>query len=242
MDGLFSNLNFWSVVGTFFAALTALIIAVWGDYLKSIFFKPKLEILYTHKWPDAIKIPYSKKEFVISDKDRDENNLDQCYFFRFRIKNIGNTPAKNIEVIVQKIEKKLKNGSYKECKDFIPLNLTWSFGKGEKIKDILNPGMENYCDLGFILHPQRKQIIELLKNDSLRIPVNKYNILFIMPFVIRENIVQNYILPPGDYKIQLVCVASNFQKETISLELKFDEKWKDNYEEMLSEISIKKIN
>ncbi len=237
MSELFGNLNFWAVLGTFFAAITALIIAVWGDSLRSIFFKPKLELKYIHEWPDALKIPFSEKYSAIPKKKLDDNSFSQSYFFRFRIKNEGNRPANNVEVIIKNIDQKTKDGIFQPYKKFIPLNLGWSFENGKKNIDRLNPGIEKHCDLGVILHPQHKQIVELLDDRSnFHIPFTyEHNMLFIISFVVKPNITQSYILVPGIYRLEIVYLASNSKMKSTILELNFDENWFDSYREMLSE-------
>jgi len=243
MLDLFCDLNFWAALGTFFAAITALIIAVWGDSLKSIFFKPNLELKYIHEWPDALKIPFSERFSAIPEKESDDKNFNQSYFFRFRIKNEGNRPANNVEVLIKNIDQKT-DGVFQPYKKFIPLNLGWSFENGKKNIDQLNPGIEKHCDLGVILHPQHKQIVELLDDrGSFHIPfTSEHNILFIISFVVKPNITQSYILVPGIYRVEIVYLASNSKMKSTILELNFDEKWFDNYKEMLSEnVKITKL-
>jgi len=228
---LFQNLNFWAVIGTFFAAVTALIIAIWSEWFKTLFFEPKLEILYEHKWPDVLKSPLKQINLAVSNSSTESNGFGVCYFFRFRIKNKGNRTANNVEVIVRNIEQKNINGKFKRYDKFIPLNLAWSFENGKKSFDRINPGMEKHCDLGYILHPQQKQINELLdrENQERNSFGHESNILFIMSFVVKPNIQQSYALAPGHYKIELVAMASNAKMETGIFEIKFDEKWSDDF-------------
>ena len=243
MEELLRNLNFWSVIGTFLAVLAALVIAVWGDWLKTIFFKPKLEILYDHKWPDVLLIPYNEKHNVFLYNNLDKSRFDLCYYFRFRVKNVGNRPANNVEVIVKSISIKEKDDKFELYQKFIPLNLSWSFENGKKNLDRLNPGIEKHCDLGFVSHPQHKQILQLIeKNNRAEIPFKSDNsILFNISFVVKPKIVQSYLLPPGHYRIQLNCFASNTNITSNVFELKFTETWLDDIEKMRKVFHLEKI-
>lgn len=104
------TLTWWLVFASFSASLTALIIAIWGNRLSSLLFKPRLEFQYKHKWPDAIKIPISKRRIIISPIPKEEiHNFAVSYYFRFRIRNKGNVTANNVEVFINKIEKQSIN-------------------------------------------------------------------------------------------------------------------------------------
>ena len=230
------NLTSWLVIATFTAALVALFIAIFGDWLKSIVFKPKLEILYEHNWPDAIKIPVNWKRVNPPSKENPIQGNSVCYYFRFRIKNKGNRLAKDVEVLVNKIEKQTLDKSFKPYKSFIPLNLGWSNTQSQVYIPSIHKKLEKYCDLGFILHPQQKQIDEMIPyykgiNQEDRI---ESDIIFSMSFVVKPNIVESYMLEPGTYRIEIIAVASNSKQCKKSFELTFEDKWFDDYQDMLS--------
>ncbi len=239
------SLTRWLIIATFSASFIALIIALWGKWLSSIFFKPKLRFYYDHKWPDAIKIPFTTRIITNTPVPKSEiSDFTWSYFLRFRIKNNGNKSAKNVEVIVNKIEKKNIDGNYHPYKPFIPLNLGWSNTRGQIYYSLIPPKIEKHCDLGFVLHPQKRQIDELIDYDEQGITTSydDKDVIFQISFVIKPNVIESYYLLPGTYKLELIAVSSNSKIKSQKFELILEDKWLDNSDKMLAEsIGLKLI-
>ncbi len=238
------NLTRWLVIATFTAALVALFASMFGEWLKSLIFKPKLELLYEHNWPDAIKIPINWKRVNPPTEENSIQGTDMCYFFRFRVKNKGNRPANNIEVFVNKIEKQNADKSFKSYKAFIPLNLGWSNTEAQIYMPSIYAKLEKHCDLGSILHPQQNEIFELIQYAEGVSPKAQIlsNIIFTISFVIKPNTTESYRLTPGTYRIEIIAVASNSKQCKKTFELTFYDKWFNDPPEMLSQgIGIKFI-
>lgn len=236
------NLTFWLVIATFSAAIVALFLAMFGEWLKSLVFKPKLQVLYDHNWPDAIKIPINWKRINPPAEESTIQGTSFCYYFRFRVKNKGNRPANNIEVFVNKIEKQNVDKSFKSYKSFIPLNLGWSNSDSQIYMPAIYAKLEKHCDLGFILHPQQKQINELVQysKDSDYEERIESDIIFSINFVVKPNVTESYRLTPGIYRIEVIAVASNSKQCKKTFELTLGDKWFDDTQDMLSqEIGLK---
>ena len=238
------NLTFWLVIATFVAAFVALFVAMFGECLKSLAFKPGLELLYDHNWPDAIKIPINWKRINPQTEDNNIQGTGVCYFFRFRVKNKGNRPANNVEVFVNKIEKQSVDKSFKSYKSFIPLNLGWSNNQSKIYIQSIYAKLEKHCDLGFVLHPQQKQIDELIQHSEGFDSEEQIesNIIFSISFIVKPNVTESYRLKPGTYRIEVIAVASNSKQCKKTFELTFDDKWFDDTQDMLSQgIGLKLI-
>ncbi|HUU28901.1 MAG TPA: hypothetical protein VM123_13905 [archaeon] len=231
------NLTFLLVIATFSAAFVALFVSMFGEWLKSLAFKPKLELLYDHKWPDAIQSPFNWKRI---NPPTEENNIQGtciCYYFRFRVKNKGNRPANNIEVFVNKIEEQNVDKSFKSYESFIPLNLKWSNTQSKIYLPSIYPKLEKHCDLGFVLQPQQNQIYEIIQYSEGFCSEEQIesNIIFSIDFVIKPNVTESYNLKPGTYRIEVIAVASNSKQCKKTFELTFIDKWFDNTLDMLSQ-------
>src|SRR3989344_5155347 len=112
-------LQYGSLIGTIIASITALGIAIWGRWLRSLPFRPELKIV------DLIS----------------RNQTPSLNLWRLVIKNIGNDTAKNVQVdIIEVVDdgKKLR-------KNFLPLPLRWTH-LDKECRDIL-PDQTVYLDL-----------------------------------------------------------------------------------------------
>lgn len=231
------KLTFLLVIATFLAAFVALFISMFGEWAKSLVFKPKLELLYDHNWPDAIKIPINWKSVIPPSEDNPSQGTGVCYYFRFRVKNKGKRPANNVEVFVNKIEKQNVDKSFKLYKSFIPLNLGWSNTQSKIYMPSIYSKLEKHCDLGFVLHPQQKQRDELIQyseNFDSQEQIES-DIIFSISFVVRPNVTESYRLKPGTYRIELIAVASNSKQRKKTFELTLNDKWFDDIQNMLSQ-------
>ena len=210
---------------------------MFGEWLKTLFFKPNLELIYDHHWPDAIKIPLNWNKVKPLTENDGLHGTGVCYFFRFRVKNKGNRPAKNIEVLITKIEKQNVDKSFQTYKTFIPLNLGWSNTQSSIYMPAIYPDLEKYCDLGLILHPQQKELDETIRfaQSSECDETVLSNIVFSLSFAVKPNVIESFMLQPGTYKIEASAVASNSTICKKTFELTFIDQWFDEPTEMLSQ-------
>jgi len=236
LTGRFVNLTFWLVIATFSATFLALILSIWGDRLKVLCFKPKLEIHYNHGRPDSIKIPINWHKAVPPEKI-EKHSTSVSYYFRFRVKNAGNIVAENVEVLVTKIEKQNLDKSFSKYKPFIPLNLGWSNSNSSSYLPLIQVDQEKYCDFGFILHPQQKQINDMIEFSETGNSDDESNadVCFTLSFNVKPNIIESYNLIPGTYRIEVVAFASNAKKRKCIFELYLSKNWYDELEEMFSQ-------
>lgn len=232
------NLTRWLVIATFAAAFTALIVAIWGTWFRSRVFRPQLKFNYEHNWPDAIKIPLVEEKIsALTPLQEEVKGTAVSYYFRFRVKNNGNVAASNVEVFVNKLEKKNVDGTFSPYRSFIPLNLGWSNTNASVYFPLISAKIEKHCDLGFVLHPQQKQIDEMIQYvEEGRTSDSNTRINFALSFVVKPNVKESYSLAPGVYRIGLVAVASNSNRQCRrTFELTLEDKWIDEPDEMLSQ-------
>lgn len=117
IDSLFGiSSGLWEVIITLLGAIMTLllgIIAIFGDQIRSHYFKPKLVFDGFKKTFQLIPMPspYKKGEYIT------ENHL----FQRLIVRNRGNIRAKEVRVLLT-----YEEGNREELKNFIPIPLNWT--------------------------------------------------------------------------------------------------------------------
>jgi hypothetical protein len=123
------SVTWWLVIATFSAAIAALIIAIWGNWLRSLVFHPSLEV-------DCNLIPPNCEKTKRTRYERHNDNIitehADCYFFRILVKNNGRAKAESVEILATELSKKHTDGYFHKINTFIPMNLTWTHSKKEK--------------------------------------------------------------------------------------------------------------
>ncbi len=191
------------------AATVALLIAVFSEHLKRLFWHPKLDVQCACAPPDCLKtsmtIPGVPPRVVSR----------PCYYFRIRVGNIGCSSAENVEVIMEELYEKRANGQFEKRQDFQALNLLWAhYGKPQF--DAIPPGIYRHCDLGHVElslnpRPQAQQSERQLET-------------FDFDFVVHPNTGQSQIRP-GTYRLRIAAVASNARIVRRTVELVFSGQW-----------------
>ena len=230
LQQIYSNslLANWVVaIGTLVLAFTTVFVTIFKDTLRKLATKPKLEIEIDVAPPDCHKTYFN-------DVQTGEKTCD-CYYFRFKIWNGGNDRAENVEILLTKLFKKETNGSYKEEKDFLPMNLFWSHYKTSFMGNIC-PDTFKYCDLGCII--KKGDLNKLIQTNK----EFRSKILFIFDIAVKPNTL-SYIKEPGEYAIEVMIASANITKaEKRYFKLEINDSWTDDTEEMLGKIIIKKTN
>jgi len=228
--------NNWYCDPQWWAIITALLLGLVGifqDWLRSLFLKPKFTIQV------GLEPPLSNKTFFIRESeiqvrigpyrfDVETHKMKErvdCYYFRFLIKNMGNTQAKDAEVMVSQIEKKINN-DFEIVKDFQAMNLKWSHSGGRVTIPKIQKGFYKYCDLGYIKRVNR----------------NDYgsDIAFFLELEVMPN-TGSGVLVPGEYKITAAFTAENMKPVYKRYLLSFPNEWDDNQEIFFKKITLMEI-
>ena len=126
------------------AATVALLIAVFSEHLKRLFWHPKLDVQCTCTPPDCLRTSMSIPGVPTQVIAR------PCYYFRIRVGNIGWSSAENVEVIAEELYERRTNGKFEKRQDFQALNLLWAH-YGIPRFDAIPPGVYRHCDLGHVV-------------------------------------------------------------------------------------------
>ncbi len=213
-----------AAIGTIAAVVIALFLAVFHERLRRWGWHPLLDIRFTSSPPDC-------HSTIVTDKAR--NLALPCYYFRIRVCNSGNTSAENVEVFIERIERRRADGTYENWEQFLPLNLLWSHYKAVYFPKIA-PDTEKYCDLGHIFRPEDRQQLELEGEDNRLLGLSQAETVMCLELVVRPN-TGSHLLRRGEYKIWVVAVAANAAVERRTLELNLTGLWFDDESRMLRE-------
>ena len=204
-----------SLLGVSVALLLG-IVGIFQGWIRSWFKKPKLKTSIKLEPPDCHKIAMRNSQtgqFVCD-----------CYYFRFRVENIGNFYAEDVEVMITEVYKK-NGGQYEKLMEFLPLNLVWSHYRQITISKI-QPKLFKHLDLGYILKPEAKYLTRFNITE-------RPNVIFELDVAVRPN-TGSHILIPGDYKIKIIFAANNHKPVEKIYSITIKDTWSDDEEEMLS--------
>jgi hypothetical protein len=125
----------WVAVGAIATLLgvgAALVIAIWGQSLQALLFKPKLRISVEMRPPDCIRIQ-AATGFIVGSIPVPGNipgalpvAYSPAYYCRLRITNDGNREAQDVEIKLLRQRIVPNGGPGRDDPDFMPLNLKWA--------------------------------------------------------------------------------------------------------------------
>jgi hypothetical protein len=119
------------------ATVAAVLVALFGDVLKGLIYKPVLNVTIKDGYPDHVVVQKG-------------NGLYSFFSFyslysRLWIVNDGRSSAQNVEVYVKTIKKKNAHGIFVDDEFWQPMNLIWSNIGGIYLEN-LPVGMGKHCD------------------------------------------------------------------------------------------------
>jgi hypothetical protein len=197
--------------------LVALVIGIAGifqDWIRSLFFKPKLNASIELNSPWCLFTP---------SQTGGKNHVE--YYMRFLIKNNGKYKMENVEVVANAVLIKNQSGTFDKFDSFTPLNLHWSHPKPNEVKitvDVIHQDMFKFCDFGYIAESQYLGASgwsqHILDGDLIRFHMDTE----VEPYT-RSN-----VLGPGEYEIEIIFSASNLNPITKRYNLKIYNVWDQN--------------
>jgi hypothetical protein len=226
-----------SAIGTLLAVLAALFIAIFQDWLRSIFSRPRLEVSISLNPPFCHK---TKKYFTYPQLAPDNQLYGKqfqadCYYFHLRIKNNGDVRAEHVEVYAAELTKQVASGSFQLVETFTPMNLVWS-NINKTYLPAISPKMEKLCDLGHIIDPDKRKMVFEDNNPNLNVSPSETTFSFDVE-VISSTL--GHTIEPGRYRLKLITGAANSKPIEKTLEINLTGKWFDDERKMLAEgISI----
>lgn len=211
-----------AAIGTIGASVVALFIAIFHERLRTLLWHPNLVIRYENHSPDVSLIPV---------KNESTGAMADCYYFRLRIYNEGNTSAEMVEVFVEEILRRRADGAFEPWQEFIPLNLVWSH-YGQPYFPRIPPYIYKHCDLGHIIDPSERHHFPEQVHPRLNIPQDQTMMCLGLITLPRSG---SYLLLPGFYHLVIVAVAANAGIVRRTIELNLTGNWYADEQRMLRE-------
>jgi hypothetical protein len=230
-----------SAIGTLLAVVAALFIAVFQDWLRSIFNRPRLEVSISLNPPYCHKIVkyFTYPPLALGNPLYGKQYQADFYYFRLQIKNNGGIRAEHVEVYAAELTKQVADGSFQLVETFTSMNLIWS-NIGQAYLPAISPKMEKLCDLGHIIDPDKRKMVFEDNNPNLNVSPSETTFSFDVE-VISDT--RGHVIEPGRYRLKLITGAANSQPIEKTLEINLTGKWYDDERKMLAEgISIAILN
>ena len=166
------------------------------------------------------------------------NKFADAFWFRLFVKNTGKSNAQNLEVLIEKVEKK-SGDKWKTYSAFLPSNLKWTHIDIPLLLN-LQPGTTKNIDFGYIYDPIVNVSIAAENNFSPE--DKKIEILFNVSISVNP-FTGYHVLKPGDYIFYIIVGASNCKARREKFKLSFSNNWQTNEEKMLNEnVKITRIH
>ena len=184
-------------------------IAIFGDSIRRIFFKPKLVAKIESLFP------YCSFSQFESGK--------RCFICRMIIENEGKTDARNVQVYLNKVEYKSADGNFVTCTNVLPINLNWSYqeksNNSSSVAELISPKMEKYCDFMYITENMNYCVLNT-------------------EFQFSSNGTTNNVLPKGIYKAHIVIFSSNSKPLKYIIEFEYSGTWSSDISEVIKSITM----
>ena len=212
-------------MATVAAVIVALSIALWGDWMKRLFFKPKLELKAFVRRPEAEKVgrqihmphPTNPNATIVSP-------AGEAWFFRLAVSNLHSTPARDVQVYLKRVEK--LDGT--TVNRYTPMNLKWSY-TGETTRKVLLKSVPVLCDFIHIGEPAWKSQV----GESLDGIADDKGVISLD--VEATTTSKSHLLAPGAYRFFLYVAAENCAARPFVVEVRYDGIWTQIEDQMLDQ-------
>ena len=184
-----------------------------------VWFYPQLHLDAVVKKPDSEKVPRYQKVGDVA-----WTPIGDAYFFRLAITNGGNASARDVQVVLAKVER--MTGGKPSPVDRTSMNLKWTH-TGNTSRNSLMPNLPPvFCDFIHVSDPASQvasgeNLDTVAQGDTVLCldvegpPPNKAN-----------------LLEPGTYRFHLILVAENNRARSYTVEVWCSGKWFPNQDEM----------
>jgi len=208
------NITDWlQAVGTIGAVILAFVFYFW-DRIEKWWNKPILDIAINFRPPYCHGFRWNRENI-----GRTVLQV-RCYWFRMTVSNSGKEAARNVEVVINNVRRKVGD-VWEQVGEFLPSNLAWTH-ISQQYMPLLLPCTQKEVDLGRIIDPATR-----LEFEGESIPgVNWSPTLTLFRFELTVNPVTGYnILRPGEYEFTLTVGAENCRPVTRSFVLNLSGDW-----------------
>ena len=213
-----------TAIGTLAAVAVALLLAVFHEHFRTLFWHPTLELFVENRPPDSHLTTLTNLQTGMQ---------AACYYFRIRVRNSGNAMAKTVEVFVEEVSQRRADGVFERKEDFLPLNLLWSH-YGRPYFPSIPLGVYKHCDFGHIVDPSLRH--QFPGEDHPRLSVPQSQTVMCLDLVVRPA-TGTHLIPPGSgpYRFVVVAAAANARLVRRTIEVNLTGQWFADESQMLSD-------
>jgi len=206
------------------ATFLAVLVALFKEEIQALWRRPSLAASIRLSTPDC-----HKTEMTVTNTLTGQV-LDSwpCYYFRVWVENSGNLRAEQVQMFLSRLLRKHADGSFKEEKQFLPMNLRWA-NSHEIFAEGISPKMGKHCDLGHIVHPSKAT---QAGNTLPNVPADK--VIMSLDLEVKPN-TKSHLLAPGTYRLELRLAAANSTPVVLILELTLTGGWYDDESRMFAD-------
>ena len=190
--------------------LALAVVAIFQDSIRGWVYRPKFQASITTRPPDCIAIPVSLQNGTF---------LADSTYIRLWVQNIGNAPAKNVEVYAKELLYRRADQSWEQVDAFPPMNLRWS-NSGIIYFPVIVPDMGEHCDLFHIVDPARRSDPNIgEENPRLNLTNRQTSMAFDLMASPNH---KGHIVGPGEYCLKILIAAENTHpfERSISISLR----------------------
>lgn len=205
------------------------IVALFQDEMKKRLFAPRIELEFKLSGPYCL-------ETKIRARDWRGAVLDErpAYYFRFRVKNIGQIQAKLCECVIEELWFD-ERGEFMQDATFQPVNLNWSNGKAQREFMDINPHCPGwFCDLVHV-EKDEKEFRPDPYDKPQKISTTDLVFDFMPPF---PNSQYHILRPQIRHRVKIAVYSENASPVKRYFEINWSGAWKENTEEMFKEFQI----
>lgn len=208
------NWEKWTAIGTL-ALAGATVLALLAAPLRRWIVRARLTMEIRTRPPDMHKI-------AMTTQPPEASSLYTIYM-RIRVVHKRGAPAENAEIMTTSL-RSLKGRESEVVTTFLPLNLAWSNSVSPTSTLRIPHGGFRFCDLGHFIQSTTGKTVLYLD------PIFKPNPV--------EGGVTPYVIPAGDYEIELVLTADNTRPQTRRWQIRFSPTWSEVESKMLQTIRV----
>jgi hypothetical protein len=198
-----------TALGTVGAVVAALVIALFGKEMGRWFYRPKLDLDAVVRRPDSERV--GRWQLVAKNV---HVPLGEVWFFRLAVANGAATPARDVQVYLQRVEK--ADGSVVD--KFTPMNLKWT-NTNETTRKVLLKGVPALCDFIHIGDPTSRSVSG---EDLPTVPASQG----VMALDVEAtNTASGHLHGPGAYLFHLLVAGENFSARSFTVRVTYNGAW-----------------
>lgn len=214
-----------SSLGPYFTGVVALLIALFGEYLRRLTFKPKLTVSASSHSPHCVRNTY----FSVGG-----NSVERPHYsLRVAIENSGNAEAKNVEVFVKDLQRQKGRANFEPVEDFLGTYLNWS-SLETQVLDVLNPEMPKYCYLARVFW--KEKLPESYYSDISPPKEDYLGDRTVLHFAAPPGSGRKQHFGPGNYLLTVRIGAANAKPAEIVLKINITGRWPATQAQEVSDV------